>query len=460
MSAARTFVLQTDAALTPFLPRIRYVADFLTDHPHAPAGAKWVVNPAEAPPPDAIRVYYGPVAVVAPDVGTWRTPAQNILFSADRPDCRRLVANAYRSGGIMLYSVEAKRSLPGVFVGGSGAKVFGFDWMEAIFFHLSRQEEYDLGDQEVDEHGVARAEVLFSPREQLHHLPVVDHLVRGLYAAFGFERAPEPTRWSLTHDADHLHFFTTPFRLLRFMAGSLVLGRKFSIIGLLGRYLRYLRGMAPDPYHTFEVMLSDRTTLQKVLYFPSGVRRHRLDPGCRLEDPAARAVLDLALGRGYAIGVHPGYQSWRDAAVFAEDQRRTEQWLGAPMRHTRQHFLHFHFPDTCDILEASGIEEDSTLGYRNLIGFRCGTGFAYRLYNFKAEKPYSWYEKPLIIMDIALMREAGFDAERMLNLARDFVALNAADTHLTLLFHNSVFFEAELQNTRLDAVYEFFNTKF
>jgi hypothetical protein len=458
MPAAHTFILQIDAALGPFLPRIRYVIDFLADHPNALPGVKWIINPAAAPPDGAIRVYYGPTA--APDRETWFVPAQNILFNADRPDCSQLTANRYQMDRLVLHSVERAPRAPQPFVGGAGEKVFGFDWIEALFFHLSRQEEYDLSDRDRDEHGVARAEALFLPRHRLHHVPVVDCLVQGLYAAFGFGLQIPETRWSLTHDADHLHFFTTPFRLIKFAVGSLILRRKFSIAGLLRLYLRYRRGKTPDPYDTFDRMLSDKAALHKVLYVPSGIRRHRLDPSCRLDDPAAQAMLQLALQRGYAVGVHPGYRSWRDAGVFEDDRRRVEQWLGAPVQYTRQHYLHFHFPDTCDILEKSGIREDSTLGYRSLIGFRCGTGFAYRLYNFKAEKAYTWYEKPLILMDIALMREAGFDAERMLEILQKFATSNPSGTHISLLFHNSVFFEAELQNTSLNPVYEYLQKKF
>jgi hypothetical protein len=120
MPATHTFILQTDAALGPFLPRIRYVIDFLADHPNALPGVKWVINPATAPPDDAIRVYYGPTA--APDRETWFVPAQNILFNADRPDCSQLTANRYQMDRLALYSVERA---PQPFVGGRAKRFSG-----------------------------------------------------------------------------------------------------------------------------------------------------------------------------------------------------------------------------------------------------------------------------------------------------------------------------------------------
>jgi hypothetical protein len=66
----------------------------------------------------------------------------------------------------------------------------------------------------------------------------------------------------------------------------------------------------------------------------------------------------------------------------------------------------------------------------------------------------------LILMDIALMREAGFDSERMLEILQKFATSNHSGTHISLLFHNSVFFEAELQNTSLNPVYGYLQKKF
>ena len=46
-----------------------------------------------------------------------------------------------------------------------------------------------------------------------------------------------------------------------------------------------------------------------------------------------------------------------------------------------------------------GIEVDSTLGYAEKSGFRCGTCIDYHPYDFKNDKPMKIIERPLILMD-------------------------------------------------------------
>ena len=90
------------------------------------------------------------------------------------------------------------------------------------------------------------------------------------------------------------------------------------------------------------------------------------------------------------------------------------------------------------------METDSSIGYRDRIGFRAGTGFPFHLYNFEDEKPYSWKEIPLVLMDVAWLREGKYKQEKMRHILH---RLKMASAHLTdrkMLFHNTIFYEQEL----------------
>jgi len=76
---------------------------------------------------------------------------------------------------------------------------------------------------------------------------------------------------------------------------------------------------------------------------------------------------------------------------------------------------------------------DSTMGYSDHLGFRCGTGFPYRMYDFKNEKKFSWVEHPMAFM------EADSTRENLIKIVSNFLLLNQENAHLMLNFHNSNF---------------------
>ncbi|MBK9580711.1 MAG: hypothetical protein IPO48_01870 [Saprospiraceae bacterium] len=105
----------------------------------------------------------------------------------------------------------------------------------------------------------------------------------------------------------------------------------------------------------------------------------------------------------------------------------------------RQHFLRFDIKKTGKIVNELGAKTESSLGFRDRIGFRCGTGFPYRLYSFETESAYNFLEIPLVVMDIAAMREADWNSTVWCDLITSFLEKNKNGTQITFNFHNSFF---------------------
>lgn len=454
MSVTHKVAFSIEPALRPFLPRISYVLDFLSAHPNAPlGGVRWLLT--EQPVADMICVGYGRV----PRPTGFHVPAQHLIFRHLLPAVASLAPKCYKFGDLTLFSVEnsvTTGTAEALFFRSNAdiAVHFGFDWIETLFFHLSRLEEYQAGLHHLDEHGILSSGRQFLPAHRLHHRPVVDHLVNAIYRAIGLAPQEHPTSWTVTHDIDHLRLFSPAFKLGRYLGG--ITKRHRSLRGLLPLLKCYRdcrwRGTT-DPYLSFEWLFARPNHLERIIYLAAVQRPHVLDPSYGLDEPRIREAWDLAADLGYDLGLHPSYQTWRNADLLQAELDRLQQWSGRPIKHTRQHYLRFAFPDTPDIIEQSGLSEDSTLGYRDRIGFRCGTGFAYHLYNFTREKKYTWLEKPLVVMDIALLREAVFHPAALTELWTRFTQANQRGTHITVNFHNSVFFEPELHGLPLRNLY-------
>jgi hypothetical protein len=421
-------------------PEIAYVIACVNEHPNTKSvGAIWSLDPSES----ARTLHYG--------VGTdAQIKAQNLIFSEYQVNYSLLVANEYLHNNQVIWSVEREKRRKTAFFDQKDAQnsVFNFDWIEMLFFHISRIEEYHTLDTDRDTYGNATTQSLFLPRQNLHHTPVVDQLIVALYEALGITVSSQKTTWSMTHDADHAHFFSSPMRFFKFLAGTVIHPRRLRHWpNITKAYLNH-----QDPYHTYQQMLVNEA-IEKVLYLPSGLYQHKLDPTIQLTDPQTDTLIKLAKALGYQIGLHPRLYSGSDLEVWNSEQSTIEQYLGEKVNYTRQHFLHFQFPATCEILEQSGIKHDSSLGYRDLIGFRSGTGFAHKLFRFSTRTAYTWREIPLVIMDIALMREGKMDTKTILNILTHFTESNQLHTRITVLFHNSIFFEAQLYGTEMESAY-------
>jgi hypothetical protein len=166
-----------------------------------------------------------------------------------------------------------------------------------------------------------------------------------------------------------------------------------------------------------------------------------------------KKVIAISNKRGYQIGIHPSFESWKDLGMFLAEKQKLEEAIGKAVKISRQHFLRFSFPETAAIIDELGLEEDSTIGYAERIGFRCGTGFPYHLYDFKNERPYKFLEHPLVFMDSALFYESDHDPQKFETIWRGFLSQNKERTQITFNFHNSRFFDAFLYNLPLRRLY-------
>jgi hypothetical protein len=435
MSSIHNIVLFIEPDLVSHTSKIRYVLDWLEQHPLVPInGVKWYINP-EISPESAIFIYYGfqnfeniPFFILSKKEIFTQTPT--IKFSASNP-LKPIKENE---------NPQLEKDA---------------DWLEILFFMLSRHEEYHAKPEDLDEHGLMRSDAQWLVRINAHHSPLCDLLVVAIYQYLGLKPQTKPSGMTLSHDLDHVKIFNEKYNLVRNMGGVLMRYRNLKpVFRLLKYYLNKKSGTWRDPYDNLPWMLSQRTDIERIMYVPAIKYPYILDPDHLAFNEKGKEMMGFSKEKGYKIGLHPGYLTWKNADLMQEQKHDLEQWIGEKITFTRQHYLRFAFPETADQIQKLGFKEDSTLGYRDKIGFRCGTGFPYRLYDFTNQKAYDWYEKPLIVMDISLLRESKFDAKKIFTLWDDFKKNNANNTHITINFHNSVFFEPDISDFPLSELYQ------
>ncbi len=418
-----------------FQKRIDYVLKFIEQHPLIQGKISFCREKETA---CDLKMYYG-----MEQKDAFYIPSQKAIFSNVLPAFDQFSINRYAFDLMQVYAIEQKQSSEQDFIDGNN---FQFDLIETIFFHISRVEEYFCKSSELDQHERMHSKHQLLVRYQLHQIPVVDHLVFAFAKAIGLDVESQPTRFRMTHDIDFIEKKNGLLGQLRTVAAAVLKMRD------LQRAKRVLEDKAKNPFDTFDWLMLKNVKMEKVIYFLMG-GTSKYDSHYELNDPTTQKAFRLAKKRGYKIGIHPSYNTWKDPEMMAQEKIKLEKAIGSEIDISRQHYLRFSFKETPAILEKLGIKEDSTIGYGDRIGFRCGTGFPYYLYDFKNEKAHSFLEVPLVFMESALLEETSFNAETLEKLWKDFLSKNSENTMVTFNFHNSRFYDAALSGIRLKELY-------
>gem|GEM_PF-339948 len=428
-----------------FHNRIEYVVRFFNSHPLCPPDVDLICSIPYQSIDDltpSFSIVYKKELALQKTPNAFFIKAQQLVFSPKIWNTASLLANRYSFGGFDLYSVENQKKAPGKFIEG---RAFGFDLFETLFFHLSRYEEYHCSQDKKNLHDEMGSEEHFLVREKIYRIPVVDYLVFCFFLALGLHPQKRTTVYRMTHDIDVIRKFPSFYKSVR----SLVrLVKERQVLGAFRRFLKSWAatktGASKDPFDTFD-WLFDNKIKERVIYLMAGGKT-KYENFYQITQVAANQVIEKAKKKGYSIGIHPSYQTYRDEFLFRKEKEKLEEVICKKVTKSRQHFLRFAFDKTPEVLEKNRIENDSSLGYQDLIGFRCGTGFEYCLYHFEEERACQFWETPMVVMDIGLLAEAENGIQKAGTILFNFLNENRFFTKITFNFHNSSFDEVELDS--------------
>lgn len=319
-----------------------------------------------------------------------------------------------------------------------------------VFFMLARWEEVDSA----------------AARESLDRFPAVRSLAAGLDVldwpvvdlwasvlrawlrclAPQWQPRPHLFRLKLSCDVDAVQRFPDRRAVVRATAG--VLRRRHDVVAAWrevqsGR--ASLRDWRVDPYAlgVGRIMAAAERHGQRAAFYFRAADPGLHDGGYALDQPPASALVREVIRRGHEVGLHPGWDTHDDPTAIASEKARLDAVRGSnePCG-GRQHYLRFTVPDTWRHWDAVGMSYDSTLGYPERTGFRCGTCHPYPVWDSETDRELALLEYPLIVMDTTL-RSAKYEGlpadaalDRIVTLAR---RCRVAGGVFTLLWHNSSF---------------------
>jgi hypothetical protein len=280
------------------------------------------------------------------------------------------------------------------------------DIFASSFFMLSRWEEYVINER--DQHSRVPDRLQCSVKQGIYERPVVNEYIeflRNMMKYLGFDypckRTPEII---ITHDIDFFARYDSVSKLMKAMIGDIVKRKSIrDALRSLQTYFKMKKGESKDPYDTFEYLMkqSESIGLKSQFYFIPALKGEP-DAQYNINNKKLVATITNIINSGHTVGVHGSYRSYNNADFFQEELKR---FPVKDISENRQHFLRFQNPDTWQMLEDSGIEVDSSMGFINRTGFRSGICYEYPVFNILSRKTLNLKERPLIVMDQALRKE-------------------------------------------------------
>ena len=332
------------------------------------------------------------------------------------------------------------------------------DIFGSIFFMLSRYEEAVCRDRDAHDRFPATASLAY--RDGFLDRPIVDEYIEILWSAMKtllprLERKQRTARTLISCDLD-LPF--DPACASAYRLGRRLLGRTWREKSLrsapetIANYLAVGRGdYSCDPYRSaidWIMDINERAGNQVAFYFIPEQTDQKNDTADSVEEPRMRTIMRSIHVRGHEIGIHPGYNTYKHPANFAQSVntlRRVmhEEGIQQEVLGGRQHYLRWETPTTARLWEENGLAYDTTLSYADRSGFRCGTCHEYRMYDLLNRTPLNLLQRPLVVMERSIIASKlmgfGFGNTALEMMQRYKRICHQFDGDFTLLWHNSFF---------------------
>lgn len=315
----------------------------------------------------------------------------------------------------------------------------GLDIFASTFFMLTRWEEAIMPERDAHDRFPGVASLAY--RAGFLDRPVVNEYVELLWNALlqlGFEgqRKTRATSIQPTCDVDFPFKWYRRSDILRSSATHLYRRRWADFKSDMRLFWR-----GQDPYDTYDALMDVAEQAGSKMHF------FMLAPGSTAQDvrtpihhPRIKKLTKHIQDRGHSLGLHPSYLAYDDSELMAREKEQWEGIVGEELNVGRQHYLRFAVPKTWQVWAESGMAWDSTAGYADVAGFRCGVCYDFQVFDFKRREPLPLREKPLLVMDVTLDGYMKLSAEEAISKIKDiYQQVDRYHGTYVGLWHNSSF---------------------
>lgn len=319
-----------------------------------------------------------------------------------------------------------------------------FDIIAAAYIMLTRWEETVI--QARDQHNRFPATASIAYRQGFLSRPIVDEyaLILRQWLSVLLPELPLTThkfQLQISHDIDHLGKSGNPVLDGVRMLKNYLLHWDKEIFLDDARHIADGHGITPNNWAAEQlVKWAGELNYRPRFYFMTAAKS-AYDEGYDLATAENLELLNTISKSGYEIGLHASYVTMQNLNLLKREKERLEDVLQSPVTSVRQHYLRIQTPETWRLWQNAGFLHDSSLGYSDAPGFRCGTCHPYKLFDVENDHELDVMEEPLIVMDTTLFSQMKYsqpeEENEILELAMRCKSVNGV---FNLLWHNTSLF--------------------
>ncbi|KEI97156.1 hypothetical protein N494_12895 [Clostridium botulinum A2B7 92] len=333
---------------------------------------------------------------------------------------------------------------------GNNCLITNIDIIQSSFFMITRYEEVLLWDKiEKDLYGRFPAKESLAHKENFLHIPIVNEYIEWLWQWIDFFNLGYKRKniWGeyefaslLTHDVDMPFKYEYPLKkdICNFKMQKAIQVYRHIFEHTL-KNIEYKK----DPFYTFQYIrnIEKRYNFSSSFYFMVG-GDSKYDSLYRISDYRITKLINKLEYDGCEVGYHYSFNSYNSISKRAKEKQLLDRYVGNKDYGGRNHYLRFKVPESWNISEKVGLKYDTTLGYADLVGFRCGICHPYRVFDILENRELNIWEIPLTLMEGSLRGEKYMNlnsadsvevAKKIIDIVKKYKGV------FTLLWHNSSF---------------------
>jgi hypothetical protein len=239
-------------------------------------------------------------------------------------------------------------------------------------------------------------------------------------------RVFEKSAFFLTHDIDSLYG-----AFLQDGLAALKKGR----IDVIARIILNTLFLRPDWFNIDKIVKIENEYDVKSCFFwlvnKGRVNKLITNSDYSLKSKKVLSAIRQIAGSGAEIGLH---KSVSDETFDQELSKLPHKTII-----NRNHYLKLQLPEHFDAIENSNLQIDCSLGFAEQFGFRNSLAIPFIPFNVKSNKPYSFLEVPLNIMDGTFQKYMNVSPKKTSRLILEFIENNRVNSVISVLWHNHFF---------------------
>jgi hypothetical protein len=352
-----------------------------------------------------------------------------------------------------LVSVTWQNGIPLLFTNHDEEDDTGFDLFAAVFYMVSRYEEYlpFLSDK----YGRFPEALSLSGRNDFTHLPVVHYWAFMLWDKLK-EKYPDLHKPDLkpsaifTYDIDVAYAYKgrSPGRHVLSFAKDIL---KFDVKNIQSKIKSGLGSIA-DPSDTYQEITGH--LLPRVFFFLLAENKSRYDRNLSPSSHALKQLIKFIYRQEGVPGIHPSFNSTENPSLINREKKALEKIINHIVIKSRQHFLKFKTPETFRALSAAGILEDYSMQYPEMPGFRAGICLPYLWFDMEKDAISSLTLFPGCIMETTFRDDLNIPAELTIDwYLRAWEAVKQVNGCFIPIWHNDSLQETLEEDNPLAFIY-------